>query len=299
MNKFNSLLKFTCAVLDVKKTKHVGGFSQCDWMNKIDGKTLLSELSMPGTHNSCALYEPIYNLGKCQNYTVFDQLNMGVRFLDLRVYIEKGELMLAHGVLPQCIALKDVLTQCYAFLEIHPSETVIMSIKNERRDSESDIAEYVKRNTDADRDMWYTESKIPTLDECRGKIVLLKRFNSDIIDGLDASRGWNDNASFIIEKDEFSLFVQDRYTVKAPSEKKLAVCEYLSDCKSVSYGKPQLCICFTSGVLKGLPRPFTVAESLNPFITEYASNGGKKFMGAVLTDFVNESICNAIINTNF
>jgi 1-phosphatidylinositol phosphodiesterase len=299
MNRFNSLLKFTSAVLDIKKTKHVGGFSQGDWMSKIDGKKLLSELSIPGTHNSCALYEPLYNLGKCQNYTVFDQLNMGVRFLDLRVYIEKGELCLAHGILPQCITLRDVLTQCYAFLEIHPTESLIMSIKNERSDSDDDIAEYLNRFVNDNRDMWYTESKIPSLDECRGKIVLLKRFNTDEIDGIDGSRGWNDNASFIIEKDNFSLFVQDRYTVKAVSEKTLAVCEYLSDCKSVCRGKPQLCICFISGCLTGLPRPLTVAEGLNPFITEYASNGKKKFMGAVLVDYTNESICNAIINTNF
>ena len=60
--------------------KDIGNFDKNNWMSRLDGEKYISDISVPGTHDTCALYEPLRELAKCQMYTVTDQLNMGVRY---------------------------------------------------------------------------------------------------------------------------------------------------------------------------------------------------------------------------
>jgi hypothetical protein len=58
-----------------------------NWMSIIDGNKLLSEINIPGTHesgtmhNSCGLNE-----AQCQDMMPIDILNVGGRILDLRLH---------------------------------------------------------------------------------------------------------------------------------------------------------------------------------------------------------------------
>ncbi len=61
-----------------------------NWMSKVQDDTKFMSLIMPGTHNSAAyeLKDFLWNVKDytlCQDYEVYDQLMMGVRFLDLRI----------------------------------------------------------------------------------------------------------------------------------------------------------------------------------------------------------------------
>jgi hypothetical protein len=53
-----------------------------DWMREIKGTTMISELSLPGTHDSLSLYggDAVEN----QVWTITKQLEAGIRFFDLR-----------------------------------------------------------------------------------------------------------------------------------------------------------------------------------------------------------------------
>ena len=54
------------------------------WMSKLSDDTALRDVSMPGSHDTMALYS-IGNLaGQCQSLSLKDQLNLGVRFLDIQ-----------------------------------------------------------------------------------------------------------------------------------------------------------------------------------------------------------------------
>ena len=55
-----------------------------DWMSPLDGGLLLSQLSIPGTHDSGARFEPLSRTAKCQTLTIGQQLDAGARFLDIR-----------------------------------------------------------------------------------------------------------------------------------------------------------------------------------------------------------------------
>ena len=96
-------------------------------------------------------------------------------------------LALVHGAFSVAlIGAKDfrtcVLGPVERFLKENGGETVVVSLKGEGRgDGGGDVqlarvvfGGYLKEVRD--REKWWTEVKIPTLGEVRGKIVLLRRF---------------------------------------------------------------------------------------------------------------------------
>ena len=63
------------------------------WLKDIDDNKKISQLSIPGTHNSAACHVALPSV-QCQGATVTEQLEHGVRFLDVRV----GKLFLGNDV---------------------------------------------------------------------------------------------------------------------------------------------------------------------------------------------------------
>ena len=55
------------------------------WMTHIPDAYLISEINLPGTHDSCTCRVQFPFFSKCQQTTIAQQLNSGIRFLDIRV----------------------------------------------------------------------------------------------------------------------------------------------------------------------------------------------------------------------
>ena len=56
----------------------------------------LSELSIPGTHESMARFGTDY--AECQSMTLADQLQSGIRVLDIRCAVAKPIFQIYHGI---------------------------------------------------------------------------------------------------------------------------------------------------------------------------------------------------------
>lgn len=55
------------------------------WMSRLPETVPLCQVSLPGTHDSCALYDGLsFGFAKCQVWHLKDQLKAGVRFIDIR-----------------------------------------------------------------------------------------------------------------------------------------------------------------------------------------------------------------------
>ncbi|KAK9475141.1 PLC-like phosphodiesterase [Dipodascopsis tothii] len=159
------------------------------WMAAIPDTVSLGQLSLAGTHNSSA-YRTSYPSVRCQNVNVTVQLAHGVRFLDLRLArsylpLSRSSLQVVHGAFPvaasHSVSLDKELARVYAFLRSHPSETVIVSLKGEGPYGwrEHDLAQLLARHyLDPAADRWFREPRIPALGECRGRAVLLRRFDA-------------------------------------------------------------------------------------------------------------------------
>src|SRR5579864_9502172 len=68
-----------------------------NWMASLDSHLLLSQLSIPGSHDTMALYEPFPGTTKCQNLSLAEQLMAGVRFLDIRCRHTNNAFAIYHG----------------------------------------------------------------------------------------------------------------------------------------------------------------------------------------------------------
>lgn len=147
------------------------------WMSGLPDDQPLSALCIPGTHESCARFG--WPVSTCQESTssITDQLRKGVRFLDIRLSLKNNVLYAYHGVQDEKMAFSEILEQTYTFLAQQPRETVIMSIKQEN--AVSGFRDAVMTGcVGAAVDKWYTGTRVPTLAQARGKIVLFSRFGS-------------------------------------------------------------------------------------------------------------------------
>jgi hypothetical protein len=99
------------------------------WLGSVASTAKLSALSIPGTHDSYASIAVPY-LGT-QTMSITEQLNAGVRVLDLRCGLVLNTLYMFHGSVPLGASLHTVLTEIYDWLGLaeHASETIIVSIR--------------------------------------------------------------------------------------------------------------------------------------------------------------------------
>ncbi|KAH6853472.1 PLC-like phosphodiesterase [Chaetomium sp. MPI-CAGE-AT-0009] len=178
---------------------HLALFSSANlsaWMSTLEDTLPLSALSIPGTHNSPTCHVALPSV-RCQAVPVLDQLHNGVRFLDVRVSCPTynsnttttttttttPELSLVHSAFPISLTgpkyLSTLLSTLYTFLATHPSETILLSLKREGtgRGSDADLSQILHAHYITPHSTkWYTSSKLPTLGEARGRIVLVRRF---------------------------------------------------------------------------------------------------------------------------
>ena len=270
-----------------------------NWMSGINGSEPISHFSIPGTHDSGARFEPISGTAKCQDLTIADQLTAGVRFLDIRCRHINDAFAIHHGQVYQNQNFDDVLNATIGFLNANPSETVIMSVKEEytatgdTRSFEATFDSYVAKNPSK----WYLGAGIPTLDQARGKIVLFRRFGANSTPkGIDASN-WPDNTTF--SNDAATLRVQDNYNVSNNDTKWNQILAILNE---AHYGGPNtLYVNFASGVASiiGIPNIPNVSNNINPRLVSYFAANRSGRYGVTLMDFVDASKCSMIYNTSF
>ncbi|KAI0106206.1 phosphatidylinositol-specific phospholipase C [Nemania sp. FL0031] len=167
------------------------------WMREIRDDYPLTALSIPGTHNSPTCHVALPSV-RCQAVGVREQLENGVRFLDIRVNVsqEDTDLTLVHSAFPISLTgnkyFKDLIDVVYAFLDANPTETIIMSVKREGtgRGTDQKLSKLLKERFYSEK-RWYTEPRIPRLGEVRGRIILLRRHaNDESLSGEWGGRGW-------------------------------------------------------------------------------------------------------------
>lgn len=173
-----------------------------NWMQYVPNDRKVSDLTIPGTHNSAADQGGF--VVKNQNWTIQQQLIAGIRYFDIRVRrAEAGAedaFTIHHGSSYLDLNFSDVLRDMDEFLETHPSEGIIMRLKGEctgdigsckdddRADSHADIfADYARKYDD--RFLTPANSRF-TMGDLRGKILIARdsKFTDSISEGLPYSK---------------------------------------------------------------------------------------------------------------
>lgn len=186
---------------DDTSLENYDGDSYPNWMVWLQDDTLISKLSIPGTHETLAIHNnPPINMAQCNTLPLIDQLNAGIRLIDIRCRWSKPNpdpntfIEIWHGVVDQhAFFNRDVLEVCKLFLEKHQSETIFIRVQQTGDDFLGApripdfwtyFKEAVENDLGSDGIIWdgsYHDgsaafSKIPSLSEVRGKIVILQEF---------------------------------------------------------------------------------------------------------------------------
>lgn len=165
------------------------------WMNAVSDSKRISELSIPGTHNTMT-YEndDLTHFVNCQTLELKTQLNGGIRFLDIRARHVNDRFTMHHGSFYLEKNLDDVLQDVTSFLNQRPSETVVIRLKDEydpsgnTRSYAATFDWYMTKENGAYGNFVWTGGSNPTLGDARGKIIFIQNFSgSSIYTALDWS----------------------------------------------------------------------------------------------------------------
>ncbi len=284
------------------------------WMSALPDETPLSQINIPGTHNSASRFVSASWITKCQHTDISRQLNMGVRLLDIRMELKNNTFVVVHAIIDcrkkrfpfsEKITCTDVLNDCLAFLDKNPSETILVSVKeDDGHNGDVFYEKFYEQFIDGHKDRWFLENRFPNLSECRGKIVLLRRcglgnMQTDESQGLDFSH-WPDQGNRESNEPKIcdmhngltKAIVQDRYTHFQK--------EKWNDCivPAMENAKPDANTAYlhATSTAGGL-LPFVSSRYINRRLLPYLKEN-KKVHGWFMADFITQDICDTIIENN-
>ncbi|MFM5081519.1 hypothetical protein ACEUBN_09275 [Aeromonas veronii] len=88
-------------------------FENKSWMKRLSDHERIDSISIPGTHDSAALYGG--DIVETQSASITEQLNAGIRFLDIRLKHISNVFAIHHGPFFQKQFFGDVLNQVTCF----------------------------------------------------------------------------------------------------------------------------------------------------------------------------------------
>lgn len=282
------------------------------WMKYIPDNVLVSDLSIPGTHDAAT-----YNITKgflegnsyiCQSKDFNTQLAGGVRLFDLRP--GGSDLMIYHSSKSTKITLSTALGYMKTYITNNPTEGCIAFIKNENSWTDTNVSPTLA--TYASNMVNYTEKL--TVGQLRGKILVISRNNyPGTIYGGNFSTGWPDNTSggsvgigYNQSTWTETFWLQDQYDSGTSESTKLASFKaYVDKAHNNKATNEWLCNHTSLAgvqVLGAGDGPKEHADYLNPQAVSYINSTPGR-LGIIMMDFAGDSnggdqLVNAVINQN-
>lgn len=268
------------------------------WMGLLADGTKLSDIDIPGTHDSGAWEGDVWQ--KTQAMDISAQLNTGVRFLDMGLRQDHNKLYVLPMVGTPSLTLDKVLEACTAFLEAHPSETILMMVRDEfeatgnTQSFSQNVQAYMAASGSAH---WYTGRAVPAISEVRGKIVLIRDYEGPSDEGIDASGGV-DNSPDTLAGD---VYIQDRY-MSDVGQKWVDIQSFFA--KTDAAADARLYINFANGIKTGSSgssplNPKAFSDYINPLLEKHFYNApAQERHGVVVMDFPSEELLHRIVGAN-
>ncbi|KAM8869784.1 1-phosphatidylinositol phosphodiesterase-like isoform 2-T8 [Spinachia spinachia] len=261
------------------------GWDPTVWMAGIEDFRTLSLVSIPGSHDSMALYGGPE--AKHQAWSLKDQLRAGIRFLDLKVFGLGNTLYVMQGVRYEHITLKDVLDTTRAFLAEFKSEAVLIRVQPESFEKNT-VNQMVQSLIGNDQNVWVNPG-MPSMGQVRGKIVFLQKSTFTLgIPFIETNGQSNEKVSSIKDKDS-QLMKQLNGATEA-------------------CGGDNAVVTYTSGSGFGtfwgmFLTPKRVAERVNPWLNHYLKqfypNQPRPCKGIIAMDFPGVDLIQTVINLNW
>jgi 1-phosphatidylinositol phosphodiesterase len=256
-----------------------------NWMRKLKDEQLVSLVSIPATHDAgTALGRLGYT--RCQVLTIPAQLAVGVRGLDVRLRLVDRDLSIYHAEEPQKVRFADVMRGLSDFLKAHPSEFIVMRIREEAkaiRPTESFEAAFA-RYTEPYGSLFFKASsrtEIPSVGALRGKILLLDNY------------GKLPNA---VDYPNAAMSVQDDYDTSDMEHKYQEIIAKFEDALNQKGGAVWQ-VNYTSSC-NAVVDQLANAKAVNAKVLDFL-RGKKGNLGLVLFNFPSVDAIHAVLDSNF
>ena len=262
-----------------------------NWMASLKQSTPLFNVSIPGTHESCALYDhATAGYTQCQWLSIPDQLANGIRFLDIRpaYEIDGNQFEINHGGYDQNITFAKVQEQIIDFLQDNPSEVVLMNVQQEYYYVKN--ADFVARFNQivaGYEHYWFFEERIPTIEEARGRIVLIRGYNPlSYYPNNPKNGGWLTDKgiplnALTIEGNSENEYFRTQNDSKAWESDKISAIEKMIDAGIIDN---RFALNYLS-YAHGGATPGRNAEAMNPVIYQYIAKRPDSILGILPMDF--------------
>lgn len=297
-----------------------------EWMKDVKDDTPLNLINIPGAHDCATNYVQYPLFAQCQYLSIDEQLNRGIRFLDVRLAMDdksENSLYLVHsfakckskgGIGADTYQFDSLLASCYEFLAKNPSETIVMNLKQDY--GGINTVEFQKRiytYVDRDSDRWYLKNEMPKLSEVRGKIVLCHRYDDeaqlgDEKSGIDLS--WEDMPNAYKEGDHAyneesltwggKLLVQDHFEYDVKHKNEIIMKAY-EEASTIPIEEREnvvfLNFLSTKGTDFAVGTPYSAASKINPVFLK-TERTKEAWLGWTVMDYCDEQLARAIFETN-
>lgn len=324
------------------------------WMASVDDETLISNMTIPGTHDSgtFVLYgemtntnakkkvdnvwsaferayqelegvvnwvRPDYKFVPTQSINFEKQLDLGVRFFDIRAKKSGDSLQLFHGPYYCKVSFQEAVNVFINYLNKNDTETILISIKPEDEDNNTnEFASIVNGVVSQNPNYWYTGNDVPKLWQVRKKIILMPRTGkigagislnalgsntpgkcsrrvcySDLYDPvginiemnnyIDSTIAFNTKDPYVYKREAISRFMN-------LAQENINGGLYLSG---------QLFVTFTSANSPPVIDPRSYANSINPWLMPDVVRRENGPIGIVVMDYPSIELVRFLISSNF
>ena len=262
-------------------------FSQ--WMKEIPDNIKISELTIPGTHDSCTyqikgIGKLVSYAAKTQSWNLEEQMKAGLRYFDIRLRSYNNTLHCFHGPIDLIQTFDSILKTASDFINKNKTETLIMQIVSEYDDKgcsksmEQMYEEYTKNYKQII--IVFNNATIPTMGELRGKLFFIKimKGSTSRISHFHIQNSWTCNTIGEIGKKIKKIRTQfHRATSFKENKNETFFMNYLSSSSDYI-----------------MMSPLAAAKKCNKIAFDY-----KGRLGIVLADFPGEGLIEYLILQNF
>ena len=298
-------------------------YSGNNWITPLDGNIYVSQMSIPGAHDAATGEEMATAIGdtfaSTQEQTLQTQWNLGVRAFDLRpaiydaIFGSTNELWLYHGVTRVSVSWATAMNTLKSNLTDNPGEFAIVLFRHEdegtlgKNTNSDDFNTYMTNYINANKN-WIVDWKPNlTIDECRGKIILISRFSGSWSYGCFT--GWNHDAAGAITTlknatgtQSATMYVQDYYNPSSHDTKWTAIQKHLdisktfhTDVSKVNHWMINHASGYVGSSTSSTYRNNSAAQ--NPKLISYiTSDTWEGSTGIMLFDYAGASLSNGLLS---
>ena len=260
---------FFCGILTIQ--------AQNNWMENLDDSRLVTDLSLPGTHDAAtaegwdglaAIDMGGYTFGdmaaRAQDLTIAEQWAVGVRVFDIRPQKDGDVLRCMHGISGTNLLVGDFFAKIRDLLAASPSEFAIVATKIDTTQGEPELVEWAPMfnsliHSDSLSQCFVEFSPTMTVGDVRGKILLLSRNKYADVPLGGFVTGWSSDKDFAYQQggtitgsdgNSCPLWMQDYYEPNSDREGKERAIRLMLDAamnRDLTVAQPAWVMNYTAG----------------------------------------------------